>query len=425
MAIIKLTSANPELSYILYKNPASGIQLRRIRKGMGYGWYDGAQSYLAYFTDQGTTSLSFRPNREEEFHYLNASQYQAPLVYLSLITEFYSHPLKPQEQDKEGFEHTLELPFIAIKREHFLVFFQRQFPDIQFDYEELTPGHGRLVIQTTRTLHDLLHAAQLFLLFQALFAKEFLDESETLIQKYVQSLNAVDAPFYIRNLFVRNFLSRRNYFKQFIEEAAATDRYTIEFSFGGTGLQRRNLAESLLDFNYPILDIGCGEGFYIASFSKQLGALPYYAVDIDPEVLEIAQKKAEKRELENVSFYPSIANWEKLNITEPIDVLLMEVIEHMPKEEAAVLIQAVLEKTVHQVVLSTPNKEFNPYYSLTDDKKRHEDHCWEMTQSEFQEWLSAIIDQELYSLEFLAIGDKVDGIPTTQGARIIRKETEA
>ncbi|MGL4695897.1 methyltransferase domain-containing protein [Enterococcus larvae] len=425
MAIIKLTSANPELSYILYKNPASGIQLRRIRKGMGYGWYDGAQSYLAYFTDQGTTSLSFRPNREEEFHYLNASQYQAPLVYLSLITEFYGHPLKPQEQDKEGFEHTLELPFIAIKREHFLVFFQRQFPDIQFDYEELTPGHGRLVIQTTRTLHDLLHAAQLFLLFQALFAKEFLDESETLIQKYVQSLNAVDAPFYIRNLFVRNFLSRRNYFKQFIEEAAATDRYTIEFSFGGTGLQRRNLAESLLDFNYPILDIGCGEGFYIASFSKQLGALPYYAVDIDPEVLEIAQKKAEKRELENVSFYPSIANWEKLNITEPIDVLLMEVIEHMPKEEAAVLIQAVLEKTVHQVVLSTPNKEFNPYYSLTDDKKRHEDHCWEMTQSEFQEWLSAIIDQELYSLEFLAIGDKVDGIPTTQGARIIRKETEA
>lgn len=424
MAIIKLASTNPSLSYILYKNPASGIQLRRIRKGMGYGWYNGEQEYLAYFTDQGTTSLSFRPNREEEFHYLNASQYQAPLVYLSLITEFLDHPLKLQEQDTSGFAHTLELPFIAVKREHFLRFFQRQFPDIQFEYTEITQGHGSLHLQTERPLHDLLHVAQLFLLFQALFAKEFLDESESLIQKYVQSLNAVDAPFYIRNLFVRNFMARRNYFKQFIEEASATSRYTIEFSFGGTGLQRRNLAESLLSFDHPILDIGCGEGFYIASFSNQLGGLSYYAVDIDPEVLEVAQKKAERKELENVTFYPSLSNWEKLNITEAVDVLMMEVIEHMPKEEAAALIQSVLAKNLHQLILSTPNKEFNTYYDLTEDKKRHEDHQWEMTRSEFQQWLTGLVDENQYTLEFLEIGDKVDGIPTTQGARIIRKETE-
>lgn len=424
MAIMKLTSTNPALSYILYKNPASGVQLRRIRKGMGYGWYHGEQEYLAYFTDQGTTTLSFRPNREEEFHYLNAAQYQAPLVYLSLITEFLGYPLKRQEKDTEGFEHSLELPFIAIKREHFLVFFQRQFPDIQFNYTEMMSGHGSLTLQTARSVHDLLHAAQLFLLFQALFAKEFLDESETLIQKYVQSLNAIDAPFYIRNLFVRNFLGRRNYFKRFIEAASATDRYNIEFSFGGTGLQRRNLAESLLTFDYPILDIGCGEGFYIASFSKQLGMLPYYAVDIDPEVLETAQKRAERKELENVTFYSSLANWEKLNIAETVDVLLMEVIEHMPQEEAAILIKTVLGKNIHQLVLSTPNKEFNLHYDLTDDKKRHEDHQWEMTRPEFQQWVTALVDQNQYTLEFLAIGDKVNGVSTTQGARILRKEME-
>ncbi|WP_086350033.1 class I SAM-dependent methyltransferase [Candidatus Enterococcus clewellii] len=422
MAIIKLSSTNPALSYILYKNPASGIQLRRIRKGMGYGWYHGEQKYLAYFTDQGTTALSFRPNREEEFHYLNVSQYQAPLVYLALITEFFDHPLKLQEQDSNGFEHCLELPFIAIKREHFLLFFQRQFPDIQFEYTELMPGHGSLVLHTMRPLHDLLHTTQLFLLFQALFAKEFLDESDTLIQKYVHSLNAVDAPFYIRNLFVRNFMGRRNYFNRFIEEASATTRYTIDFSFGGTGLQRRNLAESLLTFDYPILDVGCGEGFYIAAFSKQLGSLPYYAIDIDPEVLATAQQRAEKKELENVTFYSSLENWEKLTITEAVDVLMMEVIEHMPQEEAAALIKAVLEKNTHQLILSTPNKEFNTYYDLTDEKKRHEDHHWEMTRPEFQQWLSKIIDQTSYTLEFLAIGDTVDGIPTTQGARILRKE---
>ncbi|MGC6767357.1 class I SAM-dependent methyltransferase [Enterococcus sp. LJL128] len=425
MAIIKLTSTNPKLSYILYKNPESGLQLRKIRKGMGYGWYADAQTYLAYFTDQGNPSLSFRPNREEEFHYLNSAQYQAPLAYLSLLTEFFSYPFKQQESDTEGFLHQLELPFIAIRRSYFLRFFRQQFPDIQFNYEETAVGYGTLIIQTEGSLHDLLHTAQLFLAFQGLFGREFMDETEGLIQKYVHSLNAVDAPFYIRNLFAHHFLSRRNLFNHFKKQIETTNRYEIDFSFGGTNLQRRNFAESLLDFEHPILDVGCGEGYYIGAFTNHLNGQPYYAVDINPEVLAAAKEKAEKKELENVSFYSSVASWEQLNITEPIDIIMMEVAEHMPLEEAEELIQTVLSKNIHQMILSTPNKEFNHYYSLAEDQMRHTDHCWEMTRLEFQQWIDKLVAKTDYTIDYLAIGDKVNGISTTQGVRILRKNKEA
>ena len=424
MALIKLTSTNPKLSYLLYKNPASGIQLRRIRKGMGYGWYQDEQNYLAYFTEQGATSLSFRPNREEAFHYLNAAQYHAPLAYLSLMTEFLSHPLKMREGDTEGFQHRLEVAFVALKREHYLEHFQQQLPDIHITYKEASPGHGNLVFETQRPIHDLLHGVQLFLIFQALFGKEFLDETQGLVEKYMQSLNAVDAPFYLRNLFVRHFLSRRDYFNRFKVDAEATQRYSINFAYGGTNLQRRNVAEELLDFQHPILDVGCGEGFYIPPLANKLEGRPYYAIDINPEVLDVAREKVEKKELENVSFYGSLDQWLETPQEDALDVIIMEVVEHMPVADAAKLLKQLLNQPIHQLVLSTPNKDFNPYYQLTHEQRRHPDHQWEMTQAQFRTWIEALVDQEQYTLELLEIGDKVNGIPTTQGARILRKETE-
>lgn len=422
MAFIKLHSTNPKLSYLLYKNPASGMQLRKIRKGFGYGWYPNELTYCAYFSDSDST-ISFRPTREEEKHYLNVSQYQAPLAYLSLLTEYFSYPMKEQDLDEKGYTHTLIFASIAVRRMHFLRFFQQQFPSISLTYEEELENIGKLTIQTEGSLHDLLHYAQLFLFFQALFAPEFLDETESSISKQITSLKAIDAPFYLRNLFVRHFLNRRNLFNRFKEEIEETERYTIQFAFGQTNLQRRNLAESLLDFDRNIVDIGCGEGYYISHFSQKLNEKNYSAIDSNPEVLAVAKEKIAKKELENVQFYSSLEEWIAQSHTkEAVDVLLMEVVEHMEKAIATTFVQKILQQNIHKLILSTPNHSFNKHYYLTDEQKRHDDHHWEMDEAEFRTWINELVDLTQYTIEFLAIGDQVDQVSTTQGVLIQRKE---
>ncbi|MGX7265594.1 class I SAM-dependent methyltransferase [Enterococcus crotali] len=422
MAFIKLHSTNPKLSYLLYKNPASGMQLRKIRKGFGYGWYPDEFTYCAYFSDSDST-ISFRPTREEENHYLNVSQYQAPLAYLALLTEYFSYPMKEQEFDEKGNTHTLVFASIAVRRKHFLRFFQQQFPSISLTYEEQLENVGTLTIQTEESLHDLLHYTQLFLFFQALFAPEFLDEAESSISKQITSLKAIDAPFYLRNLFVRHFLNRRNLFNRFKEEIEETTRYTIQFAFGQTNLQRRNLAESLLDFDHSIVDIGCGEGYYISHFSQKLNEKSYSAIDIDSDALAVAKEKVAKKELENVDFYSSLEEWVMMSQSnEPIDVLLMEVVEHMEKSVATTFVQQILQQNINKLILSTPNRSFNQHYYLTEGQMRHDDHDWEMNETEFKTWITELVDLTQYTIEFLAIGDQVDQVSTTQGVLIKRKE---
>ncbi len=53
----------------------------------------------------------------------------------------------------------------------------------------------------------LLHIVSVLCLFLSMFGDERLDTSEEMLDKYIRSLNVIDAPFYIRSLFARNFLS--------------------------------------------------------------------------------------------------------------------------------------------------------------------------------------------------------------------------
>lgn len=51
MAIVQLRSTNPQLSFIIRKNPQSGMQLRPVRQGIAYGWYSDEATYNVYFKD--------------------------------------------------------------------------------------------------------------------------------------------------------------------------------------------------------------------------------------------------------------------------------------------------------------------------------------------------------------------------------------
>ncbi|MGO4183420.1 methyltransferase domain-containing protein [Paenibacillus sp. TAF43_2] len=421
MAIVQVKSTNPSFSFVIRKNPGSGMLLRAVRKGMAYGWYTDEATFNVYFKD-ADNEVSYKQHRQDQFEYLNVSRYNTPLFVLGAINEFFAAPLKAQHSsDTEQYEHTFHINMIHIELLRYIHFFEKHLTDYTFEAVHLAHKSYSLTIKTHKSLYELMHVVSVLCLFLSMFSDEYIDISDDVLIKYVKSIQIIDAPFYIRSLFARNFLASRDRFKKYKEELEKTDRYAVQLSFGGTAQQRRSYIGSVLPFNKAILDVGCGEGFYAIPFASKIED-SYYAVDIHEPLLEVVERKAKAKELDNIATFPSIEHFLEAYNGEQVDVILTEVIEHMSLNEAAVLIQQICEHVdFDYFVLTTPNAEFNAYYELEDF--RHDDHKWELGRAEFQEWLLETIKDQSVESQFVAIGDGVNGIQTTQGA-ILRKRRE-
>ena len=424
MAIVQLSSTHPQFSFLIRKNPHNGMILRQIRKGMAYGWYSDAAKYNVYFKD-ADNEVSYKQHKDEVFEYLNVSRYNTPIFPLHAIGEFFSAPFKTQsEQDVAGYEHSFTINMIHVDRMQYIHFFQKHVTAYTFDLHHRTDKSYSIKITTQRSLHELLHVVSVLCLFLSMFGNEKLDISDSMIVKYVKSMNIIDAPYYIRSLFARIFLSSKQDFRKHKVELERTDRYAIQFEYGGTAMQRRNFIAGILPFNKSILDIGCGEGFYAIPYASKVESSSYYAIDINEDLLAVVQRKAESKERDNIVTYPSLEHFMEHYNGELVDVILTEVIEHMSKDEAKHLIQSICTNIdFEHFVITTPNADFNVFYELTEF--RHLDHRWEMGREEFEAWFAEGTSAygAAYTYEFVAIGDRVNGISTTQGV-VIRKGGE-
>ncbi|WP_025025490.1 class I SAM-dependent methyltransferase [Caldalkalibacillus mannanilyticus] len=424
MAIVQLTSTNPEFSYIIRKNPATGMMLRTIRQGTAFGWYSEEQIYNVYFKD-ADNEISYKQNKEENFEYLNVSRYNTPLFALNAISEFFISPLKLQhEKDIAGYQHQFVIHLVHIEYPRYVDFFIQHVQDYEFELESIAYKSYSLKIKTQKSLHDLLNMANLISLFLSIIGKEYVDVTESLVAKYIQNINVVDAPFYIRYLFTRNVLTSKHLFYTFKDEIEKTDRYTIQFAYGNTSQQRRAAIMGWLPLNKSIVDIGCGEGFYALPLAKKVENKDYYAIDIDEEKIEKLHWKLEKNELDHVYTFLSLESFLEEYNKDLVDVLLTEVIEHMSLTEAEQFIRTICEHiSFHTFVITTPNRDFNPFYAL--EEFRHEDHKWEMGEKEFRTWIEGMFCDDEVDLEFVGIGDCVNGISTTQGVVIRSREGDA
>jgi len=399
------------------------MQLKPIRKGTVFGWYSTPQTYNVYFKD-ADNDLSYPQYKEESFEYLNTTRYNSPLFPLNAISDFFSTTLKKvHEKDQPGYNNQFLINMIYVSNERYLHYFKNHFPHVTFTFEKITEKNYRVLIVSKTTLHELVHLAYIFSLFLALASDEYVEMSNQPIEKYIRSIQAIDAPYYIRYLFVRYVLTNRKLFHEYKEQLEKTERYSITFSFGHTALQRRNWIESQLAFNKPIVDIGCGEGFYAIPFSEKLAEIPYYAIDINKNIIENLNKIVKEKELKNITTFTSFESFlNHYKNRECVHVLMTEVVEHMDVQAATNLIQNILGNVAFETfIITTPNRDFNIFYKLENDR-RHEDHYWEMDTKEFKHWLNSITDLTKFSITFSNVGDEVNGISITQAAIIRRKD---
>jgi len=419
LAIVQLKSTNPSFTFLIKKNPVTGMQLRPVRQGLAYGWYSDDATYNVYFKD-ADNDISYKQNDGESFEYLNVSRYNTPQFPLNAVNEFFSTPFKAQDdRDEEGYEHSFFINLVHVERVHYIRFFEQHLKDYAFSLQHQAHMSYSLTITTHKSMYHLLHVVSVLSLFLSMFGDEYIDISDAILDKYIRSLNVIDAPFYIRSLFARNFLTSRERFKKYKAYIEQTDRYSIGLEYGSTAIQRRTFISSVLPFNKSILDIGCGEGFYAIPYAGKIDST-YYAVDVVEELLEIVNRKAKAKEIDNLVTFHSLDHFLESYNGEQVDVVLTEVVEHLSEGEAAKLIQQVCSHVdFEQFIVTTPNADFNTYYEL--EGFRHEDHKWEMGQDAFRQWFSDTIQDMAVEFEYVMVGDRVDEIRTTQCAIVRRK----
>ncbi|MEO0263133.1 MAG: class I SAM-dependent methyltransferase [candidate division WOR-3 bacterium] len=101
-----------------------------------------------------------------------------------------------------------------------------------------------------------------------------------------------------------------------------------------------------------ILDLGCGEGFFLY-FMEKLGYNKLYGVDLSKEEIEIAQKYLKKTILINEDLFNFLKN-----INLKFDFILMDnILEHFEKEEIFEVLELVYNRLKYKgkIVISVPN----------------------------------------------------------------------
>lgn len=428
--LLQVTSTNPNLSWVLSKNPATQADTEEpfakpLRKGRVFGWFSSAQQFTVMFRDS-PLEASFS---DSEFEYLDQTRYGHPLAMLGMIDEMLKSAAEGKsELDTPDNTQTLFVPSMLFLRASGVPAFcdhvqAMSAGQVSFAITPLVESGvvGSLTLVTHGKLSLALGWLRLFCLFQLLSAANALPASQ--LERYAKVLAGLNAPYFLRYLFSRNALTDRKQFKLFQPILETED---IKLCWGDTRQQRFDALREHLGKSgaAQLVDIGCGEGWYATKLSSLYQEV--LAFDLDEIEREKCMHLAKRRNIENIQVLPGVSTDTELEllIQDGADVLMTEVVEHMPPQDATELVSRVLHTGASRVLVTTPNKRFNQNYLLADDVFRHDDHDWEPTEAELVEWAVCLAADSGHDVTVSGIGDSVRGEHTSLLAIFTKKEQQ-
>jgi 3' terminal RNA ribose 2'-O-methyltransferase Hen1 len=173
-----------------------------------------------------------------------------------------------------------------------------------------------------------------------------------------------------------------------------------------------------------VLDLGCGEGKLLRALLRDKQFTEIVGMDVSTQALEIATKRLKLDRLpgqqaERVRLIHGSLMYRDGRLKGFDAAAVVEVIEHLDPPRLAAFERVLFEFTrPNQIVLTTPNREYNVKWDAIGEKKlRHTDHRFEWTRQEFQSWANQIADRFDYTVQFSGIGpeDQAVGTPTQMG----------
>jgi predicted nucleotidyltransferase/SAM-dependent methyltransferase len=157
-----------------------------------------------------------------------------------------------------------------------------------------------------------------------------------------------------------------------------------------------------------IIDLGCGPGMLLERLAAEPSIKRVLGVDMSMTALEKARRR--------MGLLPHAAVQGRISLLQALvtnpdprflgfgAVTAVEVIEHLDIARLAAFGRVVfgyLRPAL--VILTTPNFEYNVRWNFVP-ALRHKDHHFELTRSEFKEWVSSVAGRQQYACEFDEIG---------------------
>lgn len=158
-----------------------------------------------------------------------------------------------------------------------------------------------------------------------------------------------------------------------------------------------------------ILDLGCGSGNFLWHLMNETQI--EQAIGVEQSSLSLLQAR------EKLAVYlqatPCRLKLINSSYADPLPELhgfplavMIETIEHVdPKRLSQVEQNVFAVMCPKQVILTTPNSEYNTIYGLQPGEFRDPDHHFEWTRSKFQQWARGVATRHNYEVHFAGIGE--------------------
>lgn len=219
----------------------------------------------------------------------------------------------------------------------------------------------------------------------------------------VQALNDLQAPYYLRYLFVRNVLQDP---ERFAAYRARLEVPGIKLHRGNSQHHRFDALEHHFKGGHVLVDIGCGKATYLKTLAKRYRRATGF--DADPYARAMAVQELQNAGLSNVRVFGAFDA--QRYVPDQAHVLMTEVLEHLPQDRACELLRHLSEQNAEKMVFTVPNRDFNPHYGMTPGAFRHWDHQWEPNAEEFEGLMRAHLEPTKWALRFEPVGDEVHGV---------------
>jgi 3' terminal RNA ribose 2'-O-methyltransferase Hen1 len=174
-----------------------------------------------------------------------------------------------------------------------------------------------------------------------------------------------------------------------------------------------------------VIDLGCGEGRLLAILRKDRQFEDLVGMDVSYHMLERAARRLHLEGIEPMGGL-GLAALSEQQRPKPEKVRLIhgslmyrdrrlqgfdaaavvEVVEHLDPPRLAAFERILFEfAKPRQVVLTTPNREYNELFTnMPQDRLRHRDHRFEWTRAEFESWAKQVAERHNYEVTLHPIG---------------------
>lgn len=408
MAILDIYTENPDISWIIKKNPLTQKEsnspfMRNLRQGVLYGWYKDNNNFRILFKD-GKGKSSFYKNLNN--NYLDQSAYNCPYTYCAMINEMLSNPIKEQHEKDIECLNAITLSSIQITLPNVAQFFIKYFATkVNIEMSLLAKKVYEVKFSGNISMFYLTNLVQVFCLMQSIEDKNiYIDLTESAVRKYSIALKNINAPYFIIYTFISRAIPD---YATFMKVKDILELGNWKLNFGNTQKQRFDEIKKFIHKGMVLQDIGCGELYYTKNFATYYNQV--FSWDMESSIQERNAKYITKKGLFNVILKPGFNPSDAIEIKKDQDILISEMLEHMPKEEASEVLKAISVQPFRKLIITLPNGEFNQFYKL-DGKFRHDDHYWEPTYQEAIEFIENVFGKNNPRVLFKPIGDGVNNI---------------